>query len=73
MNRLAPVSRAEFLQRLLRLGFDGPFAGGRHQFVVRGSHRLILPNPHRGDISVALLSRLLGEAGVTRGEWDSTH
>ena len=51
MARLAPVSRREFLDRLRRLGFDGPYAGGRHQFMMKSEHRLILPNPHRSDIS----------------------
>jgi len=54
---------------MLRLGFDGPFSGGRHEFLARADRRLILPNPHRGDISVDLLARLLDEAGVTREEW----
>ena len=69
-TRLAPVSRREFIRRLLRLGFDGPFSGGRHEFLVRNEIRQILPNPHSGEISVALLTRLLAQAGVTRDEWE---
>jgi hypothetical protein len=38
--------------------------------MLRGTHRLILPNPHRGDIGVDLLTRLLRQAGVTREEWE---
>jgi hypothetical protein len=49
-GRLTPISRREFIRRMLRLGFDGPFSGGRHEFVVRGDRRLILPNPHRSVI-----------------------
>ena len=71
-GRLTPVSRRELVRRLLRLGFDGPYAGGRHEFVVRHDRRLILPNPHRGDIGVALLSRILDEAGISREEWESS-
>ena len=69
-GRLTPLSRREFIRRMLRLGFDGPFSGGRHEFLLRDDRRLILPNPHRGDISVDLLARLLDEAGVTRQEWE---
>jgi len=69
MARLAPVSRGEFIRRLKRLGFEGPYSGGRHEFMLRGDRRLILPNPHRGDIGVGLLSRLLRQAGITREEW----
>jgi predicted RNA binding protein YcfA (HicA-like mRNA interferase family) len=71
MPGLAPISRRNLLRRLKQLGFDGPYSGGRHQFVVRGDVRLILPNPHRQDISISLLTRLLNQAGVTREEWES--
>ncbi|MBI2864243.1 MAG: type II toxin-antitoxin system HicA family toxin [Chloroflexi bacterium] len=27
-----------------RLGFDGPYSGSRHQFMVFGSHRLTIPS-----------------------------
>ena len=72
MPRLVPVSRRELIRRLLTLGFDGPYTGGRHEFLLRGDIRLILPNPHRGEISVDLLTRLLRQAGITREEWEST-
>ena len=71
-ERLAPVSRREFIQRLRALGFDGPYAGGRHEFMMRGGRRLILPNPHRQVIGVQLLARLLRQAGITREEWFSS-
>ena len=71
-GRLTPVSRRELVRRLLRLGFDGPYTGGRHEFMVRQDCRLILPNPHRGDIGVALLSRILDEADISREEWESS-
>lgn len=72
MPDLTCVSRRELIQRLRRLGFGGPYTGGRHEFMLRGDLRLILPNPHRGDISVDLLFRLLQQAGITREEWQSS-
>ena len=33
MGRLAPVARRDLIRRLLRFGFDGPFSGGRHEFI----------------------------------------
>ena len=30
MARLVPVSWREFVQRLRELGYEGPYAGGRH-------------------------------------------
>jgi predicted RNA binding protein YcfA (HicA-like mRNA interferase family) len=71
MPRLAPVSRRELIRRLKELGFEGPYTGGRHEFMLRGDRRLILPNPHRGDISVDLLVRLLRQADITREERQS--
>ncbi|MBP6440762.1 MAG: type II toxin-antitoxin system HicA family toxin [Caldilineaceae bacterium] len=41
------------------LGFDGSYAGGSHEFMLRNGRRLILPNPHRNQVSVDLLARLL--------------
>ena len=71
MPRLVPVSRRRLIQRLVMLGFEGPYTGGRHEFMVRGDCRLILPNPHRKEISVDLLVRLLRQAHVTREEWEA--
>jgi len=70
-GRLTPVSRREFIKRMQALGFEGPFSGGRHEFLLRADRRLIIPNPHHGDISVDLLVRLLDEAGVTRQAWEA--
>ena len=57
------------MARLKALGFSGPYTGGRHQFMVRGSIRLALPNPHRGEIGVDLLKRILRQAGIEEEEW----
>ena len=72
MPRLSPVSRREFIRRLRDLGYDGPYTGGRHEFMLRDDRRLILPNPHRQTVGADLLTRLLRQAGITRQEWDST-
>jgi predicted RNA binding protein YcfA (HicA-like mRNA interferase family) len=69
MPRLTPVSWSQLIQRLRVLGFQGPYAGGRHPYLRRGEVTLIIPNPHEGDIGVGLLRRLLQQAGVSRQEW----
>jgi len=66
-----PVSRREFIQALQRLGFEGPFSGGKHQFMMRGEVTLRVPNPHGGDLGVGLLARILRQAGVSRSEWEA--
>jgi hypothetical protein len=66
-----PVSRRELIASLRTLEFRGPYAGGKHEFMVRGSIVLTIPNPHRGDIGIQLLKIILKQAGVSRAEWES--
>ena len=69
MSKLAPVSHRELVYKLRRLGFQGPYRGGKHLYMVKGSLRLAIPNPHKQVIGVVLLSRILKQAGITREEW----
>jgi predicted RNA binding protein YcfA (HicA-like mRNA interferase family) len=69
LPRLSPVSWLELVRRLRRLGFDGPYEGGKHPYMVRGDVVVSVPNPHREAIGVDLLQRILRRAGVTREEW----
>ena len=69
MPRLVPVSRRAFVQRLHELGFEGPYAGGKHPQMKRGELTLIIPNEHAGDLSPGFLQRLLRQAGISREEW----
>ena len=70
MPVFGPVKRVELVRFLKRLGFEGPFAGGRHQFMVRGDITIRLPNPHQADVSRGLLSRILRHARISRDEWE---
>ena len=69
MAELSPVSWAELVRKLRRLGFDGPHQVGKHPFMVRGNIRLPIPNPHRREVGVPLLSRILKRAGISKEEW----
>jgi len=40
--------------------------------MMRGDHVLTVPNPHRSDIGVDLLKRILERAGVSRDAWLAT-
>jgi predicted RNA binding protein YcfA (HicA-like mRNA interferase family) len=71
MSKLGPVSRRELVRRLRSLGFEGPYQEGKHPFMVRGSLRVPIPNPHEGDIGTDLLNRVLRLAGISRDEWES--
>lgn len=69
MPNLDPVSRRELVRKLKCLGFEGPFAGGKHLWMRRGSLRLTIPNPHGGAIDPGLIRRILRQAGITVSEW----
>lgn len=71
MPRYGVIGWRTFVQALQSLGFSGPYPGGKHQYMMKGELRLTIPNPHTGDISVALLARLLRQAGIDRATWDS--
>lgn len=68
-SKLSPVSVHDLVERLRQLGFDGPYMGGKHPYMIKGDLVLTIPNPHRSEISVDLLSRILKQAGITRDEW----
>jgi predicted RNA binding protein YcfA (HicA-like mRNA interferase family) len=71
MPAFGAIKRADPIRYLRQAGFAAPRAGGRHQFMLKDSRKLILPNPHRSDISSSLLARLLRQAGITRNEWEA--
>lgn len=70
MPRLGPVKREELVQYLRTLGFEGPYSGRKHQFMIKGVIRLRLPNPHQRDIGKELLSRILKQARIDRDAWE---
>ena len=64
------IKRKDLIRALKEAGFDGPHAGGKHEFMVKGNLRLTVPNPHQGEIGKDLLSRILKQAGISRDEWE---
>ena len=70
MSRLSPVTWNELVRRLHALGFEGPYSGrGPHPIMLRGTVRLVIPNPHRGDISVDLIKKILRQGEIDREDW----
>ena len=70
MPRLGPITRRDPIRNLQALGFEGPYVGGRHEYMVKGALRLVIPNPHKGDIGKEFLARILRQAGIERDEWE---
>jgi predicted RNA binding protein YcfA (HicA-like mRNA interferase family) len=69
-----PIKRRDFIRRLWGLGFQGPFAGTRHEFLVHGQHRQTVPS--NSEYSTPQLKMLLRPAEVILGrkilleEWE---
>ena len=69
-EKITPLSHKQLIRKLLDIGFDGPFPGGKHLCMVKGKHKIIIPNPHRGDIGVVLIKKIVNQIGITIDEWN---
>lgn len=69
MPKLSPVTWRELVRKLRALGFEGPYRGGKHPYMVKGDLVLTISNPHQREIGVALLSRVLRQAGIKTNDW----
>jgi predicted RNA binding protein YcfA (HicA-like mRNA interferase family) len=67
--RLAPLSWNALIRKLRAFGFDGPFEGGKHPYMIKDNLVLTIPNQHRSPVSADLLSRIIRQAGISRDEW----
>lgn len=70
MPHYGPTKRQDLIAALRKLGFTGPYPGGKHQRMERDAFSIPIPNEHEGDIGVPLLSRILKRVGVTRKQWE---
>ena len=71
MPRLGAVKRRDLIRYLKELGFEGPYSGGKHQFMVKADVTLRIPNPHRSDVGKEMLVRILRQAGIDKRTWEA--
>lgn len=64
------ISWRNLVQKFRKLGFDGPYSGGRHLFMTKDKLKIRLPNPHKSDISKHLVSEILRQADISSNEWE---
>ncbi|MCX6607355.1 MAG: type II toxin-antitoxin system HicA family toxin [Acidobacteria bacterium] len=69
MARLVPISVKDLIKRLRKFGWEGPVRSGRHHTLAKGTDTLTVPNPHRADISVGMVRRILAQAGISVEDW----
>ncbi len=68
---VAPIPRKDLIRKFRALGYSGPFSGGKHQFMIKGSQKIRIPNPHAGDISASLVKEVLRQANISSQEWEN--
>ena len=69
MPKLTPVSWKYLVKRLNKMGFEGPYSGGKHPVKI---DTIVVEAGHGGlatSIGVELLSRILKQARISRKEW----
>lgn len=70
MPPIKPLSRKELIFFLKKYGFEGPFSGGKHQFMIKEQLTLRIPNPHEKDIDKAFLLKILKQANISKDDWE---
>lgn len=75
MSQWKPCKRRDFIGKLRKLGFDGPFSGAKHQFMVYKQQRLTIPS--NKEYSIPQLRMMIREVEniigreINAGEWSS--
>ncbi len=64
------VSRRGLIRKFRSLGFEGPFSAEKPQFMIRGSQKIRIPNPHVGDVDISLMREILSQAGISSQDWE---
>ena len=70
MPKFGPSKHKELVRYLRLCGFDGPYFGGEHLFMIKSDLTITIPNPHRDEIGRELLSKILRQARISKDEWE---
>lgn len=65
-----PISRRGLIKKLKGLGFEGPFLATKHQYMLKGTHKIFIPNPHGKDIGVPIIRKIIQQIGIDPKKWD---
>ncbi|PIU84442.1 MAG: hypothetical protein CO106_04605 [Deltaproteobacteria bacterium CG_4_9_14_3_um_filter_44_9] len=75
MSQWQPCKHSVFIKRLRQLGFEGPYSGTRHQFMVYKNHRLSIPS--NMEYSIPQLRMMINEVNsiikrdIQADEWNN--
>jgi len=59
VSRWTPCKRQDFIKRLRLLGFEGPYTGTKHQFMLYQRNRLTIPS--NNEYSIPQLKMMIKE------------
>jgi hypothetical protein len=69
-----PLKRRDFISKLRTLGFEGPYSGTRHQFMIFAGHRQTIPG--NSEYSVPQIKMLVRQVqtiigrSISSEEWE---
>jgi len=71
MPKLKPEKPQAVVSKLRKLGFDGPYGGGKHVFMRHPQTGMKISVPiHKGmDIPVGTLGAIVRQLGISVEEW----
>ncbi|MGD1973216.1 MAG: type II toxin-antitoxin system HicA family toxin [Desulfobacterales bacterium] len=70
MPKIKPISRRELISKLKSLEFEGPFIATKHQYMIKGKHKIFIPNPHGGkDVGIPLLNKIIRQIGISKNDF----
>ncbi len=69
MPKFSPIPRRILIKKLGDLGFLGPFASTRHEYMIRNKEKIFIPNPHGKDIGMPILKRIIQQLGISNQEF----
>ncbi len=73
MSQWAPCKRRDFIRRLRKLGFEGPYSGTRHHFMIYEQHLMAIPSNVEYSVPqlrfmIREIEEIMGRV-VTADEW----
>jgi len=70
MSKIKPISRKILIQKIIKLGFTGPFVASRHQFMMNNNgKKIFIPNPHKKDIDIPILMAIIKQVGIDKDKF----
>lgn len=59
------------MRKLKLLGFDDLHSGGKHQYMKKGDEKIFIPNPHKGDIGVPIISQIIKQLKISKEKFEN--